>query len=124
MRQWIFKGLFFLGCLFIAVLVTYYIFHEEKEPNELTLYGNVDVRLVDIGFRIPGRVQKLYFEEGDLVKKGDLLCVLDKTPYDSEYQKAAANVAAVGAELNLSEILYVRREELIGIGGVSQEDLW
>ncbi|MBU6383362.1 MAG: efflux RND transporter periplasmic adaptor subunit [Verrucomicrobia bacterium] len=123
MRDRILKLLFCIGCVTIAILVTYFILKEKKEDGELTLYGNVDVRLVDIGFRVPGRVQQLFFEEGDLVKEGQLMCLLDKTPYDAEYNQAAANVNATLANLKLSEILLKRRKELIGIGGVSQEDV-
>lgn len=123
MRDWIIKGFFYLGCALVAIFVVFLIFKEKNKSNEIVLYGNVDVRLVDISFRIPGRVEKLFFEEGDLVKTGQLLCLLDRTPYDSEYNQAAANVRATEANLKLSEILLKRRQELIGIGGVSQEDL-
>ncbi|MBX7065635.1 MAG: efflux RND transporter periplasmic adaptor subunit [Parachlamydiales bacterium] len=123
MRDWIIKGSFYIGCILAAILATYFIFREKIQNSDLVLYGNVDVRLVDIGFRIPGRVEKLFFEEGDLVKEGQLLCILDKTPYDSEYNQAAANVKATMANLKLAEILLKRRKELIGIGGVSQEDV-
>ncbi len=95
----------------------------KKNSRELTLYGNVDVRQVDIGFRVAGQVTNLLFEEGDQVYQGDLLCVLDKTPYSNEVEQAAANVQAISVNLDNAEKLLNRRYELIGIGGVSQEDL-
>lgn len=99
------------------------IFRSKENPDEIVLYGNVDVRQVDIGFRVPGQVTKLVFEEGDKVTQGDLMTVLDKTPYDSQVRQAKANVEAIKVNLENAEVLYKRRLDLIGVGGVSQEDL-
>lgn len=102
---------------------SYYLFRSKLPPDSLLLYGNVDVRQVDIGFRVPGQVTKLCFEEGDFVAKDRLMATLDKTPYDSQLREAEANLKASMASLNNAEILLKRRKELIKIGGVSQEDL-
>ena len=69
-----------------------------KDHRHLTLYGNVDVRQVDIGFRVAGQVQNLFFEEGDFVKQGSLMADLDKTPYDDQVREAAANLEAIKVE--------------------------
>ena len=102
---------------------TIVLFRVKENHNHLTLYGNVDVRQVDIGFRVAGQVQKLLFEEGDLVKQGALMTTLDKTPYDDQVRQAAANLEAIKANLKNAEILYQRRKELYPVGGVSKEDL-
>ena len=106
----------------IVALMTV-VFQEKENPNELTLYGNVDVRQVDIGFRVAGQVQELFFEEGDRVKTGALMTTLNQTPYDSQLREAIASVEAIKVNLSNAEVLLERRLELIGIGGVSQEDL-
>lgn len=110
-----------LATFLLAAL--FYIFRKQEDPNRLTLYGNVDVRLVDIGFRVPGSVQTLLFEEGDVVEEGALLSTLDKTPYDSQLKQSIAALQAVKTNFTNAEKLLERRRELIGIGGVSQEDL-
>lgn len=112
----------------IAVLIAiavgfYYIFPKKGNPNEIVLYGNVDVRQVDIGFRVAGRVAELYFEEGDFVAKGDLMAILDKSPYDSQILEAQANVSAIKATLNNANILLSRRQQAVDFGGVSREDV-
>ncbi len=91
--------------------------------GEIVLYGNVDVREVDISFRVSGQVNQLFFEEGDFVPKGALMATLIKTPYDEHVQEAQAHLESIQANLNNAEILLKRRKELIDIGGVSQEDL-
>lgn len=101
----------------------YYAFQEKKTQNEITLYGNVDVRQVDIGFRVPGRVAELYFEEGDFVRQNALMTVLDKSPYDSQIDEAKANIEAIRANLANANILLSRREQAVDFGGVSREDV-
>lgn len=96
---------------------------EKKDIHHITLYGNVDVRQVDIGFRVSGQVKQLFFEEGDKVSEGTLMCLMDDTPYDSQLKEALAVAESVRANLDNAEILLKRRLELIGIGAVSQEDL-
>ncbi|MBP7074587.1 MAG: efflux RND transporter periplasmic adaptor subunit [Rhabdochlamydiaceae bacterium] len=115
-------GLFTILLVIIITLINL-ILREKKNPNELTLYGNVDVRQVDIGFRVPGQVTDLMFEEGDHVAQGKLMTTLDQTPYDSQLKEAIANLKAVEVNLENAEVLVRRREELIRVGGVSQEDL-
>lgn len=123
MKRSILTLILVVAALAIGAGVVYYFTRTEEPPKELTLYGNVDVRLVDIGFRVPGQVTELLFEEGDVVKKGDLMTTLDRTPYDSQVREAQANVEAIRVNLENAEILVKRRLELIDVGGVSQEDL-
>lgn len=120
------KRIILVLAILLLVVVIFFIFdlsNKKKNNHELLLYGNVDVRQVDIGFRVAGQVEELCFEEGDLVVKGQLLAKLDKTPYNHEVVQAAANKDAVTAAFVNAEKLLKRRKELIGIGAVSQEDL-
>lgn len=100
-----------------------HVIDEHVNGDELILYGNVDVRQVDMGFRVPGQVTQLFFEEGDYVTKSTKVAVMDRTPYDSKVKEAMAKKNAVAAKLKNAEILLKRREELIKVNGVSQEDL-
>lgn len=101
----------------------YFLFREKENPNELVLFGNVDVRQVDIGFRVAGKVAELYFEEGDFVPKGALMAVLDKSPYDSQIEVARANAASVRTSLENANIVLGRRQRAVSFGGVSKEDV-
>jgi HlyD family secretion protein len=116
----------FVFVVLVLILVCvglYFIFREKTNPNELVLYGNVDVRQVDIGFRVPGRVEELYYEEGDFVPKESLMAILDTSPYDSQISQAKANLESIRANLENAEILLSRRLQAVNIGGVSQEDV-
>jgi HlyD family secretion protein len=110
--------------LVIGSSVAYYLFYrQERQSNEIILFGNVDVRQVDLGFRVSGRVREMYFEEGDLVPEGKLMGVLDVQPYEDQVMQAQASVVSTRASLSNAEILLSRRMELVGDGSVSQEEL-
>ncbi|MBQ3311747.1 efflux RND transporter periplasmic adaptor subunit [bacterium] len=64
----------------------------KSNPNELTLYGNIEIRQVDLSFQVSGLVSKLLKEEGDTVKKGELIAVLDEQDYDANFKRATAEV--------------------------------
>lgn len=119
----IFIAVIFIILTGVIIALIDFAYRERENPGEITLYGNVDVRQVDIGFRVSGQVTQLMFEEGDQVPQGTLMCTLDNTPYDSKLKEALAAAEAVQANLDNAEILLRRRQELIGSGAVSQEDL-
>lgn len=115
-----------IGILVLLVAIAiglYFALREKKNPNELVLYGNVDVRQVDIGFRVSGRLIQLYFEEGDFVHEGSLMAILEKSPYDSQISQAEANLESIKANLANAEILLTRRLQAVEVGGVSKEDV-
>lgn len=123
-KKFRFLSVFLIAAIIVCLgLVFYFVYVPKKNHRELTLYGNVDVRLVDMGFRVSGRVDQLYFEEGDWVKQGEIVAKLDKTPYDAEVLQAKSNVLSIQPQVLNAEILLKRRQELVEIGGVSQEDV-
>jgi len=123
--------------------------HRDAESNQLTVYGNVDVRQVDLGFRVSGKLEEMAFDEGDVVKKGDVLGRLDEKPITLEVDLAKAQLAAATAVfeklqrgsrpqeiaqaeavvaeretvLNNLEALLSRQEKLAGSGAVSKQAL-
>ena len=72
---------------------------KQLEENEfLTLYGNVEIRRVNLGFRVGGRLEKICFEEGDAIKKGQTIAALDKVPYEDAVAAATAQVEKAEAD--------------------------
>lgn len=118
------KILLLIGLIFLVIgAALWWQRHAAHRQEGHILYGNVDVRQVDIAFRVPGQVRELFFEEGDWVKKGQLLARLDPAPYDKQYEEAEAAVRVAKAAFENSDYLFKRRQDLISSGGVSEEDL-
>jgi HlyD family secretion protein len=65
----------------------------------LTLYGNVDIRQVQLGFRVSGRLAAALVDEGDAIKAGDRLASLDAQPYQDQIRFAEAQLASAHATL-------------------------
>jgi len=85
-----------------AVAAAYWWQGERRADGEpLTLYGNVDIREVRLGFRVGGRLAEMYFEEGDRVEAGVLLAALDDKPYREALRAAKARVGIAEARLTL-----------------------
>lgn len=87
-----------IGAALLAVLLAagliWWLSSNGKDANTLVLHGNVDVRQVELAFEGSGRVEELKAEEGDQVKAGALLAVLDTRTLALEADQAAARVAA------------------------------
>jgi HlyD family secretion protein len=118
------------------------------EPKELILNGNVDIRQVDLGFRVAGRIESIPFEEGAHVTAGAVLAILDKKPLQDqlavneaglasssalldkqrngnraqEIAQAAAKLADMNALLARAKEDFDRRSGLVSSGAISQSD--
>jgi len=83
----------------IAAGLWKFLARERVAAGELELYGNVDVRQVDLAFRVGGRVARMRVEEGDRVAAGAALADLDATPFEHELELARAGLDARRAQL-------------------------
>jgi HlyD family secretion protein len=72
----------------------------DGQGDTLTLYGNVDIRQAELGFRVSGRLIEMKLEEGDPVTAGTVLARLDDRPFQDSVAAARANVAARQADLD------------------------
>jgi RND family efflux transporter MFP subunit len=86
----------------------------EKEVNEWDEFtGRLEaVESVEIRPRVSGYITEIHFEAGVIVKKGDLLYVIDPRPYQADFDRAAAEVERMQAQLKLAQIELDRAKEL------------
>lgn len=70
-----------------------------REDGPLTLYGNVDIREVQLGFRVGGRISSILVDEGQKVVAGVLLATLDAVSQQSRLAEADAQIAQAQADL-------------------------
>lgn len=67
-------------------------FSETSRPDRLQLYGNVDIREVDLAFQGSERVAELLVEEGDRVQPQQLLAKLDTEGFEIAVARAEAQL--------------------------------
>src|SRR5262245_26590805 len=78
---------------------------------------------VEVRAHVWGYLDKVNFQEGALVKKGDVLFELDPRPYKALLDKAKAKVAQDEAQLAYDEAEHQRNVNLARTGTVSRADL-
>jgi HlyD family secretion protein len=128
-----------------------YAWYRAENPTEdaqhLTLEGNIDVRQVNLAFKVDGRIESLAVDEGDTVKAGDVIATLDTQYFKDdlavsrarrdgtaatlarlehgsrpeEIASAKAQVAEQRATLARAQQDYDRAERLVSPGAVSRE---
>ncbi len=90
----------------------WYLFvRQGEEETSLELQGNIDVRQVNLSFKVDGRIETLAVDEGDTVAAGQVVATLDKRYFQDELGVASAmrdNLASVLAKLEHGS----RREEI------------
>jgi HlyD family secretion protein len=113
-----------IGALVLVGLLVWLIVFLVQLPgrDRLTIYGNVDIRSVDLSFREPGRIAAVLKDEGDRVKEGDLLARLDPATYQDALAERNADVEVKQAALKNAELGYQRNNNLIAYGGTSKEE--
>ena len=122
---------------------------ENHGKKELKLYGNVDIREIDLAFRGSDRITELFVNEGDMVKKGDVLARLDAREMtltiavlksqikaqesavallqngtrEEEKAQAAENLRALEAQAIYENQVLARQKELYAAGAISRQEL-
>src|ERR1700740_2618333 len=81
-----------LGIVAVLSIAGWFIYQQFTATPQriLTLQGNIDIRQVNVGFRVTGRVKEMKLEEGDVVHAGDLIASLDDVPYQDQERLAQA----------------------------------
>lgn len=81
----------------LLALIGGYLWWQGRPADGSVLYGNVDIRDVNLAFRVGGRVSEVQVDEGDAVQAGQLLARLDPAPLIHSRDSARANLAALTA---------------------------
>jgi multidrug efflux system membrane fusion protein len=70
-------------------------------PVEIEVIGNVEAySTIGVKAQVGGELVQVHFQEGDTVKKGDLLFNIDRRPFDAMVSQAQANLARDTAQLS------------------------
>ena len=81
------------------------------------------VQTVEIRPQVSGMITEIMIEEGESVRKGQVLFIIDQTPYKAAYEIAAANVKSAEAALSTAELIYQSNKDLFEQDVVSEFDL-
>jgi len=113
------------GVVLIAgiTLILYMRYGNSRDQEAMTLSGNVEVTEVNMGFKIPGRVQSLYTDEGRMVTRGDRLATLDSSELDSMVNQSKASVRNAEAQYEKASKDYERFKILYQDGVIASQQM-
>ena len=80
------------------------------------------VESVDIRSRVGGFITDIRFKPGSLVKKGDVLFVIDPRPFTAEAARAEAAAVSAQAKANLAKVELARAERLLADKAIAQRE--
>lgn len=78
---------------------------------------------VEVRPRASGYIDAVKFREGQLVKQGDVLFVIDRRPYQADYDRARAGLELARSQYELAKLEAARAQKLKDSGAVSREEL-
>lgn len=112
----IIKRILVLAVVATAVGVAIFYIREQKMKSApvddaLTYYGNVEIRRVNMSFRVGGRIAEIGAEEGDELQKGQPFAKLDVEPLEVDVQLAQSALDVARATLDKA-INGARKQEL------------
>ena len=82
------KKIFIIAIILILIALIFLFFHLNKKTNTIKTYGNIEIRQVELSFQVDGIINNLFKEEGDYIKKGELLATIDDRDYIANFNKA------------------------------------
>jgi membrane fusion protein (multidrug efflux system) len=97
---------------------------ERDVTPQFEYVGRVEaVETVDLRARVEGFLEKRSFKEGAEIKKGALLFIIEKAPYEVVVQERQADLAIAEATRKNAESDFKRKSALVRRGNVSRSSL-
>ena len=78
--------------LFIGVGVLVYWGQQKERTAELYYSGTIEATQANLAFQVSGRVKEVLVDEGQTIKKGQLLAVLEQKEFNARRNQALANL--------------------------------
>ena len=92
----------------IAGGIAFYLRNTKQTSNSLIIYGNVDIRQIQLAFHDTGRILKLLVDEGATVSAGQLVAEIDPSLFNAAVEQAQGN--NLSAEANLQKAVIVSED--------------
>jgi HlyD family secretion protein len=107
--------------VFVLIWAVTNLYKRIEYGKSIKVSGNIEGNEVRISFRVAGLIEELIADEGWLLKTGDVLARLDKTPLISQRDEAAAALKLAKSQYELDKLDYVRAENLFTEGAISAQ---
>jgi HlyD family secretion protein len=132
-----------------AAALYYWFARPSGQTQQLVLYGNVDLRQVDLAFNGSERIATVLVQEGEVVHKGEVLAKMDVSRLQPQFEtakaqaaaqeaavqrlhngsrpeeiaQARANLVSAKADAENARVIYAREKSLFEKGSATQQDV-
>ena len=95
------------------LVIRTHVVEEYTIENTVTATGTIEpVETVEVGTQVSGKVEKIYVDFNDVVKKGQLMAELDKQTLNQSLSRAKASLTSAESQLNYAKLTYERTKQL------------
>lgn len=95
------------------LVIRTHVVGEYTVENTVTATGTIEpVETVEVGTQVSGKVEKIYVDFNDVVKKGQLMAELDKQTLNQSLSRAKASLTSAESQLNYAKLTYERTKQL------------
>ena len=95
------------------LVIRTHVVGEYTVENTVTATGTIEpVETVEVGTQVSGKVEKIYVDYNDEVKKGQLMAELDKQTLNQSLSRAKASLTSAESQLNYAKLTYERTKQL------------
>ena len=95
------------------LVIRTHVVGEYTVENTVTATGTIEpVETVEVGTQVSGKVEKIYVDFNDVVKKGQLMAELDKQTLNQSLSRARASLTSAESQLNYAKLTYERTKQL------------
>jgi len=92
------------------------IVDQDEYVGRFVAVNNVEVRA-----RVSGYLDGIHFQDGQLVKQGDLLFTIDRRPFQNTLDQARANLELAQSNVRFTEADYARAQKLLKDHTISEQ---
>ena len=94
-----------LICLFLVAGILLLNGQNNRSSGELYYSGTIEAKQAELAFQVSGRVIDVPVEEGQFVKKDQILAVIDQSEFQARYEQALANLEGKKENLKRLELV-------------------
>ena len=95
------------------LVIRTHVVSEYTVENTVTATGTIEpVETVEVGTQVSGKVEKIYVDFNDVVKKGQLMAELDKQTLNQSLSRAKASLTSAESQLTYAKLTYERTKQL------------
>jgi HlyD family secretion protein len=103
----------------VSTSIYYLRIKHTDSGNTIKVSGNIEATETRLSFQVAGKISKLFVDEGDYIKKGQVVALLDSDELTKIKEQAQANLEQAQSDYDMREKDFERYSELLKKNAIS-----